>query len=421
MFDGKVLRKAVALDSFTVRNTVSMIICYYIGFFFLGYSAVVAGTAAVLITDFAGSALHKNLMRLQAVCIGSVLPHIIVRTVGQSCSSSTLIMQGLCLVLWELLTNFVYYSSPTWGYVGCLTAAFACQVLVYPCSPYESGAAATGAEQVFRAASFEKMSQTAMAAIILTLVDMVLMSQRASTMATERLLQALLGLDAGLQAAFQPRKPGGLMPAGKLEARSVELSDTAFTKRLQRLAGGLRAPRDLLELLDSAAALGEEADKEPRYFRLPWPAAFYRGLVRHGHLLRADLACMEQLLRGSDGGYPDALGGLRDLEALRSLRWDVMRTSEGTIDFAQAVLRNETGRKMRGKLAELQRLEKVEHLEALPELIEAVNSRGLLYPEEAGKSMEEDALCRLHALLMLLDSAVQHMAVLMKDCIRQAS
>merc|ERR1719163_2505310 len=76
IFDLDHLKKGFDIHGLTCRGTCAVILAYYIGFFFLNKSAIASGTAALLISPFTGSALQKNMGRLQAVVIGNILPHI---------------------------------------------------------------------------------------------------------------------------------------------------------------------------------------------------------------------------------------------------------------------------------------------------------------------------------------------------------
>lgn len=424
MFSRDVLRRGMDIHGFTVRNTISLVLCYYIGYFKLGYSGVPAGTAALLLTDFSGSALHKNMMRLQAVCIGSILPHIITRVLGQSCGLYKLVFQGVSIVLWETLTNYVYYSSPTWGYVGCLAGAFGSTVLVFPCVQHETLAEATAAEHTFQAAAFEKMTETAIAAVVMTLVDMMLMSQRASTMAMEKVLEAMVALDAGMQAGFAKRLKSGVCKKGTIKFKvrtNVELTDRAFAGRVARLNGQSRSQDSILGILSAASVLGVEADKEPRYHRVPWPQGFFSGLVRDGYVLEANMHVLEQVLKGSDGEYADVFEHVRSIDAAEKVKDDVLQTSEDCIHMVQAVLQNEHGKEMYQLVDKMNSLEKVDKLDRMPELMEAINNSGLKYPAMVAASLEDDMICRLNVVLMIYESIVQTMAGIVKDCIRQAT
>merc|ERR1719269_529727 len=120
--------------SFTIRNTISISICYYVGMYFLGFSGIVAGSASVLLSKFTGSAIVKNLGRLQAVCIGNIAPHIIVRIFGTACPAPRIVASIVAMGMWEIISCYVFYASSTYGYIGCLVAAFSLSQLIYPCS-----------------------------------------------------------------------------------------------------------------------------------------------------------------------------------------------------------------------------------------------------------------------------------------------
>merc|ERR1719198_2447698 len=62
--------------AFTFRNTLSILIGFFIGYHGFGevlpqHNAAIAGTCAILLAKFVGSALKNNLMRIQGVVIGT--------------------------------------------------------------------------------------------------------------------------------------------------------------------------------------------------------------------------------------------------------------------------------------------------------------------------------------------------------------
>merc|ERR1711937_867049 len=77
IFDMNVCVNTPAKLSFAERNTISICLAYYVGFWCLDMSAIAAGTCSVLLSSFSGSALIKNLGRLQSVVIATIVPHII--------------------------------------------------------------------------------------------------------------------------------------------------------------------------------------------------------------------------------------------------------------------------------------------------------------------------------------------------------
>merc|ERR1719380_208394 len=61
----------------------------------------------------------------------------------------------------------------------------------------------------------------------------------------------------------------------------------------------------------------------------------------------------------------------------------------------------------------------IDELGALPGLITKLNAK-MKFPAQAPESMEDDELCQVSTICMLLDSTIKHIADLMKVTIRQA-
>lgn len=419
VFDMNLMTKDEDYKSFTIRNTISISICYYVGMYWLGYSGVVAGSASVLLSKFAGSAIVKNLGRLQAVCIGNIAPHIIVRIFGTACYAPRIVGSVLAMALWEIVTCYVFYSSPTYGYIGCLTAAFALGQLIYPCSDL-TGSAADAAETAFETAVFAKLTQTTMAVLIMTCVDTVLSRDRASSMAINNFLQGMLGIDGGFQSAFAERDAeGNLKKTSKLKARrTIDISGKGDLAMV--MSGNERKPGYISGKLSMAEALGNESPKEPRWYRGPWPTSYFQSMTRLAYILRAYLNELEHALMGSDGSFDDLFGNVRGCPSFDKVKTDLMQTMEDVLNLSQVVLRNETQDDMTHMIDKLTALEGCDKLDDMPKLIDEINASDLAFPDAPEASLEDDLLCRLHVVLMIFDQVTytlsQMVAASIKAC-----
>lgn len=409
--------------SFTVRNTLSVIIAFYIGVWFKAYDGAAAGTVAVLISTFSGSALQKNLNRLQAVTLAAILPHLIASMMGQSCSPGRIAVQCAAIVLYEVITCYIYYSSATYGYVGCLIAALGVSNLVYPCNEgHMSPEQMADAETQFGVASFKKIVDTTLAVIVMTVVDLCLASSTAAQQATENYLCALLYSDAFFQACLVPRTAKGKVAEGDIiERLGVEVEDRRVIQKAAK-AGVNRPSGVVMNYLNLAVALGEEAGKEPRYYRVPWPSDFFSSLVRSGYVLRGSLIELEHVMQTQKGDYLDVFKSCRGMQAFDDVSQDIKQTMEECLLMVQKILKNETGESLPSVLSRLDDLEKIDKLQDLPKLMEAINASddpALQYPSTAGETLEDDLLCRLNVALMMMESTVEKIADMIKACIKQ--
>merc|ERR1719329_394752 len=168
---------------------------------------------------------------------------------------------------------YIYYSSATYGYIGCLTAAFALGTLVYPCQ-HETGKEADAAEVAYAFGQYTKILQTTIAVLLMMICDSILSPGRASDLARDNLLKGLMSIDVWFQACFLKRAPNerGEVASESLVIRDKHMRDASFIKVLQqRVFDGPRNPSYLMSYLSMAEMLGAEADKEPRYHRAAFP------------------------------------------------------------------------------------------------------------------------------------------------------
>lgn len=417
--------------NFLIRGVIAINACFYFGFWFMAYSGVPSGTGALLLNKFSGAAIQKNLGRLQAVLIAQVVPHLVVRGLGTSCKWGRIGLQVLAIIGWELITCYVYYTSSTYGYIGCLTAAFGVPVLSYPCATPLVGSAATTADNLYQVASFTKLMQTTIAIIILTLVDLALASDRASTKANDSIKYAYLAIDAGLQAVFGERhvkgSKNGAVKSNQVKQRpTIELNWQLKAKaRGQKVKlnfeTGQRAPGFINGLLIDCEFYGGQAALEPRYWMAPWSVDYYDLLVRSGFLLRADLLQIERALLDTKGKYHDIFEKVRGSEAFQNVGEDLCNTMHDCMFLVQGVLDNETKKPLGDTLvSKMTQCEGVDELDAMGDLWDQINTGNLKYPGAPPKNLEDDEITRLNVTLMMMESAIETIAGVIRGCIKEA-
>jgi hypothetical protein len=430
IFDKHELFHDVDNRNFLMRGTISIVGCFYFGMYCMNYAGVPSGTGSLLLNKFSGAAIQKNLGRLQAVLISQVVPHLVTNILGTSCWWPRIFIQALAMIGWEMITCYVYYSSTAYGYIGCLTAAFGVPSLAYPCAAPVSASAALAADTAFQVASFTKIIQTTIAIIILTLVDLCLATDRASTKARDAIKHAYLAVDAGLQGVFGERhrkgEKMGKVRSGQVKPRpQIELTAQAKAKASGRkfkltTVTGNRAPGFISNLLNNAEFFGNQAALEPRYYMAPWPTDYYADLVRSGHLVRADLLQIERALLDSNGSYKDLFAHFRETDSFKKVATDLTETMSDCMFLVQGVLDNETKAPM-GEylLSKMDQCEGVDQLDALDELWHQINAN-MKYPSESPTTMEDDEVCRLNVALMMMESSCENIASVIKACIKEA-
>jgi hypothetical protein len=287
----------------------------------------------------------------------------------------------------------------------------------------EAGAEAAAADDAYSFMQYTKILQTTIAVIIMMVVDSILSGGRASDLASQSLVRGLIHIDVWFQAAFTTRDSETGDAIDELTSREDILKDKEFAKEVASIKAQDRKRGTIMALLSSAASLGAEADKEPRYHRIAWPSSFFSTVVHQGQILRANLNLVEQVLMGanSDSLYDDVFSKIRSSQAWNSVRNDVVNTLGEAMYMVQEVLHNETDKPLPDMIERAKKLEGAETLDDMPSLIKVINQSGLKYPQEGTKitSLEEDNICRINVVLMLMDASVGNIADIVKACLQQ--
>lgn len=240
------------------RNGLSIILSFVVGYF--GYSAMIkhhnsapAETVSLLLSTFVGSQINKNMGRVQGVVLGCVFGQMVYALFAW-CAWWGYVVICLSVILWLISTLFVYYNSSEFGYIGCLMAAFGTKYMLQGCSN----------EQFLPTNTYYTIINTVVGITIMTFCDMTITQTPTSHLASNALMDAWDMYAKAVNDLFDP---------------SVEQV---------RFHHGL-----LLGKLAEATRLGDEAAKEPRFYRTPWRARLFEHAVKAMFLIRMYLCVME--------------------------------------------------------------------------------------------------------------------------------
>lgn len=214
------------------------------------FSAGIAINVSLLLSQFSGSAMVKNMGRLQGAVLGTILGQIVWVNFAWCNAWREQATLTLCYFFIMFGSIYIMHTSTTYGYIGGLLAVFAASAMLHRCSN-EEGLGDSGYQTAYM-----RMLMVVMAILIMMLFDMVFSRKRASTLATETFFNATRNLRLTLQDFLSHDVKKCPKPMGW---HSVAL-DTA---RLQ----------------------AEEAEKEARHWRGPWrKAIFDQALTCHEHI-----------------------------------------------------------------------------------------------------------------------------------------
>jgi hypothetical protein len=234
---------------------------------------------AVLLSNFVGSAMVKNLARLQGVVLGIVLGNLLYAFLAW-CYWWGHLLVGLALYFWTLMGLFMYFHSTNYSTVGLLLAVFGAQGLLKPCANEDT--VPTG---------FTSIVNVTVAIVVMTVVDMLLSPLRASDIAKANFKKAYDDVLEALDTLFDPAKE-------------------VVTRK-----GGA-----LLGAIGAAETMGNEAGMEPRYWRHDWPADKYNKGIACLKTLRFCLDSIERVMLEEDGKKKEVFKKVIDLKAFRDLK-----------------------------------------------------------------------------------------------------
>jgi hypothetical protein len=170
--------------------------------------------------------------------------------------------------------------------------------------------------------------------------------------------------------------------------------------------------------LGSGGGYNASAKIEPRMWRCAWKDGLYSQILTQLDQIRLDMLMLWFALAGSDG-KPDAIfAKFEHATGWKSVQSDLNSTLEDAHNLVIGLLSDESGH-FKG-LGMLKNTTGIDHLDALPGLIEDVSKEGITFPSKVGDSMEDDELCQIGTAFLLLDNTIKHIAGILQTSIRQA-
>jgi len=257
------------------RYFTAYMLCWTIGWF--GFRDVIhprtadlAGLAAMLLSESMGSAVLKDMSRIQGLVIGTVM----VRILGSlilGCEWYWVILHIMLHFVWCFGALFVMHHSPTFTTAGCLAAAVGTGTLLsIKCS----------ANAISKDTMFDSLAINCAAVIISMAVDMLFSSCMGKSRASS---QAFEALDACWKC---------------MAASLKELMDPEIAKVTPKYA-------EIMQHLDAAKALGAEAALEPRYWRVEWSSDLWNATITEAEHMATVMHVLEQCTDIDGSGVSD--------------------------------------------------------------------------------------------------------------------
>merc|ERR1719162_2014542 len=159
------------------------------------------------------------------------------------------------------------------------------------------------------------------------------------------------------------------------------------------------------------------ASIEPRFWRNQWKSGLYMTTLAHVETIRLDIMMLWFAMAGSDGKPDTIFSKFEGNSEFKSVQNDLNSTLEDAHTLVISLLSHEGGRF--SGLNKLKTTTGIDTLGDLPDLISHLESE-LKFPAEAPESMEDDELCQISTVCMLLDSTIKHIATVIAETVRNS-
>eukprot|EP00931_Biecheleriopsis_adriatica_P073025 TRINITY_DN47397_c0_g1_i1.p1 TRINITY_DN47397_c0_g1~~TRINITY_DN47397_c0_g1_i1.p1 ORF type:complete len:854 (+),score=126.79 TRINITY_DN47397_c0_g1_i1:46-2562(+) len=266
---GALLDRSVITDrthlTFVSKGAIAVLVSFFIGYVgspVLGlapYEAGIACTASLLMSKALGSAIVKNLQRVQGVVLGTVCGQLIHR-LFITCAWYNSLILAVILFIWVSFNIFIYYNSAVFATIGCLLAAFGATKILGGC---EFNVDATETESHLLS-GYSSIVTTVIAVSVIIAVDVAFCQERASDMTFRAITDAWQAITAAIENNFDSK-----------------VKETRYHKQ------------EVLGKIMTAEALGQEAAMEPRFHRTAWPESTFSSTIQFAHNMRYNLTNME--------------------------------------------------------------------------------------------------------------------------------
>merc|ERR1719201_2493092 len=306
----------------------------------------------------------------EAVVVGSLTGAIVYE---HSCASPYgNIILPVCFFIFLLLTLYPYFSGSVYAGVGHTMAALGAPRFVALCMELDKVAMAVGMWGTLVAVVF--------AICIIVFYESICAIDRASNLAKDGLEQGF----KDLQTAF-----------------SAFWSEKDISDAIAPVAGQM----------NQNISFCTTADIEPRYWREDWKKTLYEDIVDQIRALRLDLLMLEFSMEGAGGSAGGLFDKFASQPAWSKIRSDLDGTLAQAAKISVALISHESG--TCSALSGIDATDNIDELDDLPELLKDLADLVKL-PENPPATMEEDEVCKISAVLIMLSQTCSHTASIVK-------
>merc|ERR1719201_103668 len=306
----------------------------------------------------------------EAVVVGSLTGAIVYE---HSCASPYgNIILPVCFFIFLLLTLYPYFSGSVYAGVGLTMAALGAPRFVSLCMELDKVAMAVGMWGTLVAVVF--------AIVIIVFYESICAIDRASNLARDGLEKGFNDLQTAFTAFWNEK----------------DISDA-----IAPVAGQM----------NQCISFNTTADIEPRFWREDWKVTLYADVVDQVRALRLDLLMLEFSMEGAGGSAGGLFDKISSQDSWSKIRSDLDGTLAQAAKISVALISHESG--TCSALSGIDATDNIDELDDLPELLKDVGDLVKL-PENAPATMEEDEICKISAVLVMLSQTCAHVAAIVK-------
>merc|ERR1719428_420727 len=364
-------------DRFTMRYWMGLMLCFIFGVTMDNYGGACAITAVFLLNTRVGPDMMAVLNVLLAVVVGSVVGAVLF---SYSCMGGfgNAVLPTVTFI-YLFITMFIAFGGSSFAVIGLLMAALSPFSMMKPCP---SGVADDTAGAV---GLWVGIRGCIIAMVIVSICELASVPGEQAKLARDGWNLAIQQIQQGFTDLWEEKHP---------------------KEALDPVAG----------MLGGAATFNSGAILEPRFDRCRWKNEYLTELIAIATKLRLDVLTIRAGLEGNDGETGGTMKKLNSVAGFDAIKKDLQGTLEDAREIAFMLLEHEKG-DFHG-LEKLDTLEGIEELNGLAEAIESAN-KAVAVPATPPDSMEEDELCQMSIVFVMLDYTVKHIAAIIKATVEK--
>jgi hypothetical protein len=323
-----------------------------------------------------------TLQVLTAVAISSCVSAILYARSCQTGQASLVVLPVVAFLYWWLML-YVAFSGSSFALIGILSAALSPFVLVVRCPPPEEVSGSASALGLWIG-----IRGFMIALMIMSGAEWLSSKDTLSVLAYEPLDKAMLLVVKALKLIWKDRDPS--------EATAP--------------VGGL---------LGTAKIYSKAAEQEPRFFRCKWKSDVLFETADMMEFLRLHILTMRHAMCGADGQTGGVFEVLNQVPEFAKMKNDLLDSFEDAHELTMLTLQHEFGEFT--ALEKMNALEDLDTLDGWEEALVKVNSvPGFGFPKEEIETLEDDLLCQISIVFVMLDFAIKRIATIMATNVRKS-